>query len=196
MQRPVATAIHISPDVHVGCVTLMNGSNKMADNYDWEDDDDDFESPSKGSTDVLKELRKANRAKERQLKELQDQLSSMQSSVRERSVKDVLESKGLNSKIAAFIPKDITSADDVAAWVDEYGDVFGATNAVDSSEAESSPAQFNPELAALNRISQAQSSGQPFSSDPAQIAAQIASASSIEELNMLLFKNAAGPNVS
>jgi TolA-binding protein len=195
MQRPVATAIHISPDVHVGCVTLMNGSNKMADNYDWEDDDDDFESESKGSTDVLKELRKANRSKEKQLKELQEQLSKMQSSVRERSVKDVLESRGLNSKIAAFIPKDITSADDVTAWVEEYGDVFGATQA-DSSEAESSPAQFNPELAALNRISQAQSSGQPFSSDPAQIAAQIASASSIEELNMLLFKNVNGPNVS
>ena len=168
----------------------------MADNYDWEDDDDDFETPSKGGTDVLKELRKANRAKEKQLKELQDQLSQMQSSVRERSVKDVLESKGLNSKIAAFIPKEITSADDVAAWVDQYGDVFGAAPAVDSSEAESSPAQFNPELAALNRIAQAQSSGQPFSSDPTQIAAQIASASSIEELNMLLFKNASGPNVS
>jgi hypothetical protein len=169
----------------------------MTDNYDWEDDDDDFEtSQSKGSTDVLKELRKANRAKEKQLKELQDQLTQMQSSVRERSVKDVLESKGLNSKIAAFIPKEITSADDVAAWVDQYGDVFGATSAVDSSEAESSPAQFNPELAALNRIAQAQSSGQPFSSDPTQIAAQIASASSVEELNMLLFKNANGPNVS
>lgn len=168
----------------------------MADNYDWEDDDDDFETSSKGGTDVLKELRKANRAKEKQLKELQDQLSSMQSSVRERSVKDVLESKGLNSKIAAFIPKEITSADDVAAWVEQYGDVFGSAPAVDSSEAESSPAQFNPELAALNRIAQTQSSGQPFSSDPTQIAAQIASANSIEELNMLLFKNAAGPNVS
>lgn len=169
----------------------------MTDNYDWEDDDDDFEtSQSKGSTDVLKELRKANRAKEKQLKELQDQLTQMQSSVRERSVKDVLESKGLNSKIAAFIPKEITSADDVAAWVDQYGDVFGAAPAVDSSEAESSPAQFNPELAALNRIAQAQSSGQPFSSDPTQIAAQIASANSIEELNMLLFKNVNGPNVS
>ena len=169
----------------------------MTDNYDWEDDDDDFEtSQSKGSTDVLKELRKANRAKEKQLKELQDQLTQMQSSVRERSVKDVLESKGLNSKIAAFIPKEITSADDVAAWVDQYGDVFGSASAVDSSEAESSPAQFNPELAALNRIAQAQSSGQPFSSDPTQIAAQIASANSIEELNMLLFKNVNGPNVS
>jgi TolA-binding protein len=169
----------------------------MTDNYDWEDDDDDFEtSQPKGSNDVLKELRKANRAKEKQLKELQDQLTQMQSSVRERSVKDVLESKGLNSKIAAFIPKEITSADDVAAWVDQYGDVFGAAPAVDSSEAESSPAQFNPELAALNRIAQAQSSGQPFSSDPTQIAAQIASASSVEELNMLLFKNANGPNVS
>jgi uncharacterized protein YdiU (UPF0061 family) len=115
----------------------------------------------------------------------------MQSSLRERSVKDVLASKGLPEKIAAFIPKDATTSEEVEAWISEYGDVFG----VQSSEAEE-PAQqrqVNPELAALNRISETQSSGQPFTNDPDQLASLIAGAGSQEELNKLLFGSATGP---
>ena len=154
--------------------------------YEW--DDDDIET---SDSNAMKELRKAYKKLQAEKKELSEMLEGMQSSLRERSVKDVLASKGLPEKIAAFIPKDATTAEEVEAWISEYGDVFG----VQSSEAEE-PAQqrqVNPELAALNRISETQSSGQPFTNDPDQLASLIASADSPSALNKLLFGTEAGP---
>lgn len=159
------------------------------DNFDI-DEDDASDQPS----NPLKELRKQNRLKDKQLSELQARLDALTESARSQSVKDVLTSKGLNPKIAAFIPKDVTSVDEVAAWVDEYADAFAPI----PSETESAPApsMFDPNLAAMERIASVQSSGQPFTSDPTQIAAQIAAANSPEELNKLLFGSANGPMAS
>ena len=155
--------------------------------YEW--DDDDLETSNDGN--AMKELRKAYKKLQAEKKELSEALEGMQSSLRERSVKDVLASKGLPEKIAAFIPKDATTSEEVEAWISEYGDVFG----VQAGEAEE-PAQqrqVNPELAALNRISETQSSGQPFTNDPDQLASLISSAQNPEELNKLLFGSVTGP---
>ena len=155
--------------------------------YEW--DDDDLDTSNDGN--AMKELRKAYKKLQAEKKELSEALEGMQSSLRERSVKDVLASKGLPEKIAAFIPKDATTSEEVEAWITEYGDVFG----VQSSEAEE-PAQqrqVNPELAALNRIAETQSSGQPFTNDPDQLASLIAGADSQEDLNKLLFGSITGP---
>lgn len=156
------------------------------------DDDDLYEDDGQdaGST-ALKELRKANRAKEKQLKELQEELQAMRSSLRERSVKDVLAAKGLPEKIARFIPESATTSDEVEAWLAENGDVFGVTPQADT--ASTTPQQSDPTLDALGRISQVQSTGQPLSNDPDQLNALIRSAQSPEELNKLLFGTTAGP---
>jgi hypothetical protein len=158
-------------------------------NFEWDDDDTE---DAQNESNAMKELRKAYRAATKQNKELAERLEAIQSNVRERSVKDVLASKGLPEKIAAFIPKDATSADEVENWLNEYGDVFGVQS---SSEAQQPAAQASPELQALGRIASAQSSGQPFSNDPDQLAGLIAGANSPEELNKLLYGNAAGPQV-
>lgn len=156
-------------------------------------DDDDFEDddPDAGGN-ALQQLRKANKAKDRQLKELTEQLQSMQKSLRERSVRDVLAAKGLPDKIAAFIPESATTSDEVEAWITEYGDVFGVQQQ-QADQPASSPQQSDPTLDALGRISQVQSSGQPFTNDPDQLSALIKSASNPEELNRLLFGSATGP---
>lgn len=155
-------------------------------NFDWDDDD----SMDASESNAMKELRKAYKAAQRQNKEMQEQLESMQSSLRERSVKDVLASKGLPEKIAAFIPKEATSAEEVESWLSEYGDVFG----IQSDSSEGQPQQeASPELQALSRIAATQSSGQPFSNDPDQLAGLIANADSPEALNKLLFGNTTGP---
>ena len=107
-------------------------------NNDW-DDDDDFSDAQESN--AMKELRKAYKAAQKSNKELQEQLTNLQSSLRERSVKDVLASKGLPEKIAKFIPSDATSAEDVEAWLSENGDVFGVQAAT-----EEQPQQVNPEL--------------------------------------------------
>lgn len=157
-------------------------------------DDDDYDDDSlDGGGNALQQLRKANKAKDRQLKELTEQLSAMQKSVRERSVKDVLAAKGLPVKIAAFIPESATTSEEVEAWIAEYGDVFGVTPAQQDAGSQSANA---PELDALGRISQAQAGGQSFSNDPDQIAGLIAGAADPAALNRILFGNSTGPNVS
>lgn len=157
----------------------------------FDDDDYDDDSQDAGGT-ALQQLRKANKAKDRQLKELTEQLQAMQKSVRERSVKDVLAAKGLATKIADFIPSSATTSEEVEAWIAEYGDVFGAAPA--EQNAGSQPA--NLELDALGRISQTQAGGQSFSGDSDQIAGLIAGAANPEALNRILFGNSTGPNVS
>jgi len=153
--------------------------------YEW--DDDDIET---SDSNAMKELRKAYKKLQAEKKELAETLESMQSSLRERSVKDVIAAKGLPEKVAALIPSTATTSEEVEAWLSEYGDVFGIQ--AEANEPEQSR-QVNPDLAALNRISETQSSGQPFTNDPDQLASLIASADSPSALNKLLFGVEAGP---
>jgi uncharacterized protein YdiU (UPF0061 family) len=154
--------------------------------YEW--DEDDIET---NDSNAMKELRKAYKKLQSEKKELAEMLDGMQSSLRERSVKDVISSKGLPDKVSALIPKDVTTSEEVESWLSEYDDVFGIKTE-EASEPEQ-PKQVNPELAALNRISETQSSGQPFTNDPDQLASLIAGADNPEALNQLLFGSTTGP---
>jgi len=157
--------------------------------YDW-DDDEDFSGASNDSN-AMKELRKAHREAQKRNKEMAAQLESLQSSLRERSVRDILDSKNIPAKVAALVPKDITSAEDVESWLAEFGDVFGFTSQ-DSKQDESKPI-VNPELEKWSRISSTQSSGEAYNGDNDQMSALINAATSVEELNKLLHGNSTGP---
>ena len=92
-------------------------------NYDYEDDDD-FNDDS--SNDLVKQLRKASKQKDKELNELRSQFESLNSAQRERAIKDALASRGVNSKIASFIPQDIDPTEEsVSKWLEDYADVFG-----------------------------------------------------------------------
>lgn len=157
----------------------------MSDYDDWDDDNQDA-----GESNAVRELRKANKAKERQIKELTDALEQMKGAVRDRSVKDTIKAKGLSEKVAFLVPKDLTTSEEVEAWINDYADVFGAP-APQADEADSQPP--SPELDALGRISQTQSTGQPYSGDADQLASLIQSARTPEELNKVLFGDMRGP---
>lgn len=161
---------------------------------DWDDDDDDFDGDDRKGGNEVPDLRKAYNALKRQNKELLEQLQTTQKGLRERSVKDVLAAKGLPEKVASLIPENITSADDVQAWVDQYADVFGTPAPTPEAPAESEE-PFSMDLAALGRIATAQQAGTPYSGDADQIAALIAGARTPEELNKVLFGNVSGPQV-
>lgn len=151
----------------------------MANQYD-EYDDDDF-AEDNGPANLRKALKKA----EKQRKELEEQLASLQSSLRERSVKDVLETKGVNAKIAAFIPKDITAPEQIAAWLDEYADVFGF-------QTQQSEAPVLSEDAVMDqRINNATSNAEAPARDE-DIMARVKNASSKEELDQLIFGSSLG----
>jgi len=74
-------------------------------------------------------LRKAKRNDEKRIKELTDQLESLSKVQRERTVKEVLEKKGVNPKAVRLILKDIDDVNEesVNNWLDENGDLFGLT---------------------------------------------------------------------
>jgi hypothetical protein len=104
----------------------------MSDNRDnyWEDEDEDdtpigaFES----DTDLVKKLRKALKAEQRKNKDLETSYGELTKAQKDRILKDVLASKGVNQKIAQFIPSDIEASEDaISAWLENNGDVFGYT---------------------------------------------------------------------
>lgn len=101
----------------------------MSNNYWDEEDDDQDNDQSFGTTesDLLKKLRKAKRADEKRIKELTEQLESISKVQRERTVKEVLEKKGVNAKAARLILKDLDDVNDetVSNWLDDNADLFG-----------------------------------------------------------------------
>ena len=149
----------------------------MPTNYQF-DDEDDIDT----STDVVSQLRKVNRALEKRAKELEQELSGLKTQTRQRTVKDVLQAKGLNPKIAVFIPQDVdTSEEAIAAWVDEYGDVFG----VQPAQTNEAPVQKGPDLSAQNRMNNVVSTGSMPDIDE-DMFAKVAGAKSKEDLDALL----------
>lgn len=132
----------------------------MSNNQDWIDDDEfDFEDEGEETTtrgskdDVLKKVRRAERAKDKQLKELQSELDSLRKFQREATVSKVLQEKGINPKIAAFIPTDMEPTPEALnSWLEQYGDVFGVASQPKQQ------ANINPmDLAALRQIDAATS---------------------------------------
>lgn len=97
------------------------------DNY-WDDDEEeDTETDLYTSdTDLVKKLRKALKAEQKRNKELESTLGEMSKSQRERILKDVFSSRGVNPKVAAFVPSDIEASEEaIASWIESNADVFG-----------------------------------------------------------------------
>lgn len=97
----------------------------MSNNNEWYEDDDDFleEEDQAGG---LQNLRKADRAKSKRIKELETELESLRSFQRQSVVSSVLNERGVNPKVATFIPSDIaTDSESISKWLDEHGEIFG-----------------------------------------------------------------------
>jgi len=149
-------------------------------NYEYEDDDDfDFTEPESGN--AVKELRKANRAKEKALKEMQAELETLRQERRQRTIKEVLGARGVNDKIAKFIPQDIDSDEEsVSRWLDENADVFGFETS-NKPEANVDPADKQAYQRMQNTVNNGAAGG------PAQdLVNKILSAENTDELMKLL----------
>jgi hypothetical protein len=148
-------------------------------NYEYEDDDDDFTQES-GNNDLVKQLRKAAKQKDKELAELRAQFEGVSKAQRERNIKDVLESRGVNSKIAKFIPSDLDPTEEsLSKWLDDNGDVFGF--ATESNQPVVDPAQ----AAAYKRMNNVTEQGiTPDASD--DIMRRLMNASSKEELDDII----------
>ena len=148
-------------------------------NFDYEDDDET--ESTYDSNDLVKQLRKANKQKEKELAELKSQFEGLSKAQRERAIKDALETRGVNSKIAKFIPSDIDPTEEsLSKWLDDNGDVFGFQT-TESNQNTVDPAQ----AAAYKRMNNATEQGQtPDASD--DILRKLMSANSKEELDEVI----------
>lgn len=150
----------------------------MATNYDDDDFDEDFE-----PQDVVKQLRRVNKTLEKRLKELEVEATTLKNQTRQRTVKDVLTAKGINPKVAAFIPQDLDASEEaVNNWLNEYGDVFGVNQDTKDGESQASK---DPALQAQQRINDVVSTGTPPGVDEDSMA-RILNATSAAELSALL----------
>ena len=105
--------------------TTTNGRWTMSNN-DYEDDDDTDTSVESLSNDLVKQLRKANKQKDKELAELKANFESLNKAQRERAIKEALASRGVNQKISSFIPQDIDPTEEsVSKWLEANADVFG-----------------------------------------------------------------------
>jgi hypothetical protein len=141
----------------------------------FEDDTEDY------GTDLVKKLRKQVDQLSKQIKERDSQLEEYQTYSHEAAIGEVLESFGLNPRIAAFIPSDIEADEEaVAEWLNEYGDAFGIT-AVDESESfeEDSDAQAFEQMSNFE-------DGDVDPSVGRDIHSLISNATSVEELTNFL----------
>jgi len=157
----------------------------MSDNRDniWDDEEDDDTYASFDSdTDLVKKLRKALKAEQKRNKELESTLGDLTNSQKERILKDALASRGVNPKIAQFIPSDIEASEDaIGAWLDSNGDVFGYKPLEKSKVAQQ-------DIAAMQRMDSALTGAEtPASSD--DLLNRIANAGSEDEILSILSGN-------
>ena len=124
-------------------------------NYEYEDDDDDI-TTNDSSNDLVKQLRKAAKQKDKELQELRSQFENLSKGQRERAIKDLLASRGVNSKIASFIPQDIDPTEEsLSKWLDDNGDVFG----IESGQTQATPNVDPSQAAAYKRMTNTADSG-------------------------------------
>lgn len=151
----------------------------------WVDDDDDepeTEDQRGNDSSAMRELRKADRAKAKRIAELESQLASLTGAERSRTVKEVLQARNLDPKIATLIPSDVEATEDaVGKWLDEYGDVFGRPQERTLSDKE--------EQAVLAQMRQVDSltDGLRIPPEVSDLSARINAVQTREELDALIF---------
>ena len=152
------------------------------DNINWETDeeeDDDFTPSFESDTDLVRKLRKDLKQAQKRNKELEGSLGELSKSQRERIIKDAFASKGVNPKIASFVPQDIEASEEaVTQWLDNYADVFGI-------KLEEKQAVSQEDIQSMQRMNNALTGAEaPGASD--DLANRIANASSEDEILTIL----------
>lgn len=113
--------------------------------------EDDFED---SGSDLIKDLRKQLKALQKERDEARTEAEKLKSTVKQRSVQEVLASKGANPKLAKFALADgVEDEAGAEAWLAENGELFGFT----AQAAE--PAVDESDLDAMSRVQDATATG-------------------------------------
>lgn len=158
------------------CETTTMGDIAMSNVYQ-DFDDEELESEETGG-DLVSQLRKATKKKDKQLKELMEELNSIKSAQRTNSIKSVLAERNLNPKIANFIPSDLdASPEAIDNWIAENAEVFGL---------KVEKPQVAPDVATLRQIDAIAANAQiPVGND--DLFLRLDQAQSAEEIEQMIF---------
>ena len=150
-------------------------------NYEYEDEDDDI-TTNDSSNDLVKQLRKAAKQKDKELQELRAQFEGLSKAQRERTIKDALAARGVNQKIASFIPQDIEPTEEsVSKWLEANADVFGIELESNQNQPNVDPA----DAAAYKRMTGAADAGMSPERG-ADVMSRLMNANSKEELDEII----------
>lgn len=143
---------------------------------DQDGDEDGQESSGKGLRGQLEQALADKKALEAEVAELRGK-------ARQTEVSNVLTAKGVNPKVAKFIPADVEGEEGISKWLEENADLFGATPQDDDTQQQD--AGIAPEVKeSASRLQNLGSSAQS-PSKLADIEARMASAQTSEELQEL-----------
>lgn len=125
---------------------------------EWDEGNEEFPAEAEGESTGMKKLRAAFERQKKQNAEQAAQLAALNARDRERSLSDVLRSKGLNGKLAKFYPaNEEASEEKIDAWLKDNADVFGRPAA--QPDQPQAP-EFSPDLrTAYEQFSQSMNSG-------------------------------------
>jgi hypothetical protein len=160
--------------------------------YDLPDDFDDYDDGA------MTQVRKAHKAAQRRIKELEQELTGFRVESRKRSVQEVLTSRGYNPKIADLIPEGLNNEAEITSWLDDRSDVFQPTAAVNGGSQAEEQMGNQPDIQVpqgYQQFNDVVNAGQAPVGDESQLMALIAAAKTPEELNRILFQNSGGPPV-
>ena len=120
-------------------------------------------------------------------KEALAQVSELKAELRSIQINSVLDAKGINKKVASFIPETITDVSDVAKWLDENADVFSPSTATGTqpSEPVAETSVSDSDVASSKRLQDLSSSaGTPTT--VADFEARLAAAVSNDEIQSIM----------
>lgn len=140
--------------------------------YDLDDILDDDETPG----DLPKVLRKKIKELQKQVTDLNEENVSLKGVERKRSLTENITSMGLNPKIAALVPANLTE-DEIGEWLTEYGDVFGQPAGAPSQPVIARNAE---DAAAIRQMAIAEQGGSP--SGGQDLLTQINNAENMEDI--------------
>ena len=134
--------------------------------------DDNFEIFEDDDADLPKKLRAKIKELQKERDEYAEKFAAFEEKERTSSLQSTLEGRGLNPKIAAFVPKDATTPEALEEWLNEFGELFGG-----GGQTAAAP---NPQQAEINRMNAVQSQG--TQAPPADVMTRIDQAENMDEL--------------
>lgn len=152
-------------------------------NTDW--DNNNFDDTNDGDN-LVNQLRKQLREMEKRTKAQDEDLRQARTALRERAIKEQLESRGLNAKVARFVPDSIDPTEEaISAWLADNADVFGAATVEVQQQVQVQAPKPNVDLTANQRIQSVAASAESPGYEEDMLA-RINAAKTPEELTALI----------